>query len=704
MKTQPKKLMRYNGVCTSFLMLFFCLFLMQCKKELVNPTHGEFDKQKQLIKEETINKVLDEIPISQLLTLDWKKSQQAIINGKKIVRIPLLHVNKIMEAKFSDELKLIGDIPKDKTMSVKGQANAGPSGTGEKNPNYFEQHPPELFFVQKENSNKVNAFLLNFVPTNVNSEFGENNIWTGTLYEWDLKGETLWVQEFIKSKLKDRYGLNKPSENNASSSQKPSANGKILSLGDKKVSNIFGWLVDLFGDVIGWLGGILGLPTTPNMNGYGPGGVRIVWSQIGNQVGIDHIAGDDVYGSYVPGASSGGGGGGFGPFPQDPNPSGGSAYVPASAVYLGQILDLGNSPSGREKLVFLSQNEPIAKFLADYLHANGLTLEHTEFVDWSLNYLRSDPSFNVNILGAKDQLLLIKNLNLNTSQKDFIKAHAAEAIILSDILKQDANLEENKIIAEAIVEELTDEINNTSSAAKSNDLISTIKNAISRSIIETAIITRKLYLKVNELARNNSRIISGINSKVINPIRSSLEVNLNPQTLEWRDLFNIWFFELGTFPISVESSPTIKIYQDANVITANSSVLGNALNNMPSVNDLRNNIRKSLKDNNVPIGHRLELRYNYNTNEYYGSLADQNTAKIFLGSFNTEVFVSAKSGNSATILFIVKNVSGWESATRFIKASGSTPTGIIDNKPRGTGLNIGGNFAQDIEWTETITW
>ena len=93
----------------------------------------------------------------------------------------------------------------------------------------------------------------------------------------------------------------------------------------------------------------------------------------------------------------------------------------------------------------------------------------------------------------------------------------------------------------------------------------------------------------------------------------------------------------------------------------------------------------------------------YNPNEYYGSLADQNLAKIFLGSFMTDSYVISKAANSATILFKVANVSGWESATRFIKAEGGN-LGIIDNKDRGSGLNLGGNFSQDIQWTEIISW
>jgi hypothetical protein len=673
----------------AFLLAFSCLF--SCKKEIIAPS-AQTD---QLIKQKTIVDLLNKMPASTLLTPEWENATQATIVGKKIVRMPISNVDKLKHLRLGGQ---------DLGLNMQGKRMDIKESTNNSNPNYFEKHPPELFIVEDAGTHKLDAYIFNFVPTNPNVEFGEKGVWTGTLYEWNLAGENVWVQEIVKNKLVDRYGLRKPVEQKTTATQ---ASGKILGQDNKKISSIFDVLADVIGDVVGWIAHTVGIPSEfryDNMNS----GWRIKWGSNAkvdapDPMSLQPPSSMEISASYISGYFEGNGG--YQPFPISPDGSEGSVVVPASTIYLINMLQLTNSLADRQRMNLLSEYPAISDKLALFLQAEGINQEAHDFVMWALDYMNNNPNFNRSADGLVEKLFLVKNLGITQDQTNFIAVNPDVAISLKTMFESDNNFSENKTIAETLIEELTDEVNNTSNTAKSGGLIAMIKGAISTSIIETAKLTRKLYLQVNELAKIYPGVISGINSKVINPIRSSLEVNLNPQTLEWRDLFNIWFFELGTFPVSTElSSPTIKIYQGANVITADGNLLGNALNRMPSVNNLRERLLNSVKNTNVSIGHMISERYNYNVDEYYGSLLEQNTAKIFLGSFDTKVYLSAKSGNSATFLFVVKNVSGWESATRFIKASGSTPTGIIDDKPRGTGLNIGGNFGQDIEWTETITW
>lgn len=660
--------------------------------------------KQQLIKKEAILELFNQMPVSTLLTPNWEEALQANINGSAVVRMPIKNVDRLKDllpAGLDLELKMPAN---GKQMSLKTGSTNSQTSTNGANPNYFEQHPPELFIVRDPVSNKLNASLLNFVPTNPTVDFGGNGVWTGTLYEWNLKGEVVWAQEIVKNKLIDRYGLQNPVVENKNST---ASSGKVLSLNDKKVSSFFGWLVDLIGDFIGWIAHTLGIPT---YGGY-PGGCsscgsgwRIDWGTLGGagdggQGGFTGpVDRGDIYGSYIPGYAQGGGS--YEPFPNTPGgPNPGSAVIPASTLYLISVLQLTDPV----QMDFLATNSNISDRLATYLETNGTSIVNKEFATWAITYLNDNPSFNRTIEGLIEKLFLIKNLELTQHQTNFIGNNPTGAIELKGLFDQDNNFNENKIIAEAIIEQIAKDNNNPSSGAKLDGLINTIKNAVSQSVVSTAIVTRKVYLTLNNWLVDHPNQVASINANIINPIRGSLTVNLNPETLDWRDLFNIWLFELGTYSFTLEGAPAITISTGANVIDGNGFQI-NALKHMPSVTALRRDIKTSLSSNNVQIGQKISQYYQYDVNEYYGSLLDQNTAKIFLGSFDTEVYVLTKNVNSAKVLFISKNVSGWESATRFIKAAGSSPTGIMNDKSRGAGLNLGGNFGQHIQWSETITW
>lgn len=234
-----------------------------------------------------------------------------------------------------------------------------------------------------------------------------------------------------------------------------------------------------------------------------------------------------------------------------------------------------------------------------------------------------------------------------------------------------------------------------------------IKSAISQGVVSTAKLMHKVYLATSQLATTHPKGLAGINTYIVNPIRSAVSplVNFNAQTLGWNDLFNIWLFELGGDTTVVNNSPAYLINGITNIQSGTnmSHPEVNAVKNLSSVVELRGRVKNKLSNGELTTNGEDNLYYIYNTNEYYGSLAEQNKAKIFLGSFNTNAYILNKNSNSATVVFIIQNVSGWESATRFIKAEGRN-VGIINDKARGTGLNLGGNFGQWIQWTETVTW
>jgi len=378
------KTLTLTPIKTSITVLFVFVLLFSCQKDaLYTPSIKQ-----QLIKKEEITALFNQMPVSNLLTPNWEQALQANMNGSAVVRMPIKNVDRLKDfvpAGLDLELK----IPTNgKQMSLKtGSANSQTSTNGA-NPNYFEQHPPELFIVRDPVSNKLNASLLNFVPTNPTVDFGENGVWTGTLYEWNLKGEVVWAQEIVKNKLIDRYGLQNPVVENKNST---ASSGKVLSLNDKKVSSFFAWLVDLIGDFIGWIAHTLGIPT---YGGY-PGGCsscgsgwRIDWGTLGGagdggQGGFTGpVDRGDIYGSYIPGYAQGGGS--YEPFPNTPGgPNPGSAVIPASTLYLISVLQLTDPV----QMDFLATNSNISDELATYLDTNGQSTANIAFVTWAIGYL-----------------------------------------------------------------------------------------------------------------------------------------------------------------------------------------------------------------------------------------------------------------------------------------------------------------------------
>jgi hypothetical protein len=712
-KQTIKKSFLYRRSITSCTILL-CLFLTQCKKDPFYKSQKKVENvQQPIIKEEAIKKWFGEKPLAKLVSLDWSKAKQGVVNGKNVVRVPLLN--------FANTNK--GNANKKVLSSGKNSTN------DIVNSNYYPSHAPEMFFIQNNNTGKLRAYLLNFVPINKSNEFGENGTWSGKLYEWNLSGDTVHVQDILQSKLKERYAVkigDAPDDNNGivKAVERISSN-QMVGTGTK-VSGIFGWLVDVLGDFVGWIGHLFGLSdyvpsTSPNAppgmqwrlkdinwawftdndTGTGEGGGGSLYTGAGNRIYLD----------YIPGVKYDGTNGEPTTYDEYPSPGGGpSTPVTISvndmvAQYVMEKLVV-TKPSVAQ---LLYNRFDIARAITDYIDSHSMTQEEIDFLNWVLDYLVINTNFDIGQEGAFDKLYIFKNLSLNSNQTNYINTISlAETNAIREIIKQDENINENKTMGEAFVEILEQEASNSPSTEgpKMTALINKIKSTISLGVVETAKLMRKVYLNASNIkvVKNNT---STINTLTINPIRSAVSsmVNFDAQTMGWGDLFNIWLFELGSYTNMVSGSPAIFISGNTNIQSGNnmSNPQTNALKNLTSVVSLRNTIKSKLNLGTLSTGNKETLYYTYNVNEYYGSLTQQNIAKIFLGSFNTEAYVLNKSGNSATILFVVNNVSGWESATRFIKAEGGN-IGIIDDKARGAGLNLGGNFGQDIQWTETITW
>ncbi|PWS31787.1 hypothetical protein [Pedobacter paludis] len=392
-----------------------------------------------------------------------------------------------------------------------------------------------------------------------------------------------------------------------------------------------------------------------------------------------------------------------------PTPPGGNG-VPSNpitpAVILNRLVAKLNI-TNTNQLAYLTAHPEVVEALDQYLINNQNSQESIDFGKWAVGYLTANPDFNTLKTGWLEKLLLIKSLDITTYQFTSLSDKNSMYSAIVDILnEEDNNTEENEIVAEAVFEYMNVSNYSSNYSVKMTRLKQHTKNAITKSIIATAKVARKLYLVLNRLAENNPGTINNINTYFLDPLRSEVNstVNFNPQSMNWGDLFTIWVFELGSFP-SANGVPTINIITGANLITgiSISNPSTNAFKNLSTIVTLRERNRILLQNSIKNVGGQDSLYYRYDVPEYYNSLVERSTANIFLGSFNTRITILAKGSNSATILFLSENVSSWESATRFIKTERGN-VGIIDNKARGTGLHLGGNVGEKFTWTETITW
>ena len=233
-----------------------------------------------------------------------------------------------------------------------------------------------------------------------------------------------------------------------------------------------------------------------------------------------------------------------------------------------------------------------------------------------------------------------------------------------------------------------------------------LRQAIANGVTSTAEVTHQIYKKLSDIAQEHPSSISYINVMVneFRDIAGEL-FDTNPQTLQWSDLFGIWLFELGDYPI-INGTDTILF--DGNDITTLS------LQQQEGVNEARQLALDKIANNdlsNPTVSHP----WTYGQGEFYDGMANGNIATSFLGSYGTNIIITQNPDGTHTLTFTVTNPSTWDSATRLrIDNDGNgTHDGIFDNtsrpnqhnpqsNPINGEINIGGNINQIWTWTEIV--
>jgi hypothetical protein len=382
-------------------LVLLCLFLVQsCTKEAFLPTKNTTG---QLIEQEALTKWMEANPISQLVGLDWKNAKQAVIKGAKVVRVPTLNIDNTFMLNQGNDIGLNLNIAGSDEGKTGHKKIMSSSGTVGKNANYYATHPPEVFFLQRENSNNISAFLLNFVPTDPNKEFGKDGIWTGNLYEWNMRGDTLVVQELLQSKLKTRYGQKLHKEEDTSVIYKGSLGNKLSNINDNKTSGKWAdfWrqVGESLSEFIGWVGHLFGLSF------YYDGRWKLDvfdWVAIGSffsdvfdseSGGGNTRSGTPIYMTYAPGYVPPGDGSStiddpdWNPYPGSGGPSNNQPIYSGTAPFLVSKLTLT-----LDQQDFLFDNDNVSLALTNYYSANSADPETIPFLEWAVGYLIENPN------------------------------------------------------------------------------------------------------------------------------------------------------------------------------------------------------------------------------------------------------------------------------------------------------------------------
>ncbi|WP_343524097.1 hypothetical protein [Pedobacter sp.] len=415
-----KKLTLFKGRATACLILV-CLFLAQgCRKDHFPYLNPESSIAK--VNDQAIDNWYKENPISQIIGIDWSKARQATIDGKHLVRVPTLNIDKIkpvLATKSTLKQGLLSSNGKIATVKNKVGVEQNPvideGGNGSGNTNYYSAHPPEVYFIQDPLTSKLHTYLINFIPDNEAAGFGQGGNWTGKLYEWDTKSDTVLVQTFVNNVLTDRsvrvfYHVD---ENGGIALTKPQKLQSLTPLKDKQVSGIFGWLLDKILDGLGALGSIFGLtelvPSTSSSTGHHyhyrfishPSSPGTDWVDVGNPGSQFLSLGLPLVSSYLAGMDTGT------PLVEVTyntydyngiNHTGGpnNNNVPnADGIYVMEYLTL--SPAAQDYILSV-EAIPVAHALKNYLDTKGYTIENKQFAAAATEYLQIYRDGNINSL------------------------------------------------------------------------------------------------------------------------------------------------------------------------------------------------------------------------------------------------------------------------------------------------------------------
>lgn len=390
---------------------------------------------------------------------------------------------------------------------------------------------------------------------------------------------------------------------------------------------------------------------------------------------------------------------------------------------------------GRNGLVLPSYTETFL-LVKDYLVANSFSPDATAFISERLNIVGNwikvqDNSTDEKRLKNHQFALWALKYFMNNSSQNFVDYYKNNLLKFNALKFSNFNpsnpieAEAANLMANLITEYFVAEQNGTVSQLQNNwvgwDLV---KEAMELYIKGNIVAAVKLGRWIYEFADD---YFPAINIPLINfklaEMRTAIlltdAVNMNPQTMKWKDIVACWLLEVGDFPVNSSAGygniPTIGFSGSDYVISG----VPNQLNQMRylvahktladgslspgSIARLRSDAINQIKFQNSlsPLGGE----WSFNFDAMVDTIKELDGLQYCLGSYQTTINITSLGNNQYKLTFIVKNKTGWQSGTRGLNDYDGNPANdsIIPDKPRGQGIHLGGTIGETYGWHEIVT-
>jgi len=174
------------------------------------------------------------------------------------------------------------------------------------------------------------------------------------------------------------------------------------------------------------------------------------------------------------------------------------------------------------------------------------------------------------------------------------------------------------------------------------------------------------------------------------PAAGSVINSQDTNTMSWGDLFGTWALEQGDYS------------KDAPIRFGPDAALTQELMHHEGVNNARAKAMEMIAQGRA--GPVKTDSWGFGPGDAFPTVLSGNALQFVLGSYDPGVTVVGNDDGSYTLQFLVKNTSGWESATRYRNGPPGQPNlGVFDDRLRGRyGLHLGGNLWEQFYWTETV--
>ena len=323
----------------------------------------------------------------------------------------------------------------------------------------------------------------------------------------------------------------------------------------------------------------------------------------------------------------------------------------------------------------------------------------------------------------------IQFLMTNSNATNYFNEHSDEFLsIMSDnfVINGDFGFQTYNTTANVLMDLLMNQQNGTlqnldTSWPNWDNLQYNLKESFKSSIPVAVKLGRYVFSSLKKVTDKYPATLTYAN-KGIDKMRTEIHneglINYNVHTMKWKDVVGCWLFELGNYPINntvgYSNMPTLGFAGADYVISGIPNqlnqmrymvahkTLGNGNLSPNSIIDLKRQAMIQIKSGNLSP---INKQWGFGFDPMVDTIKELDGLQFCLGSYVTTVSIVSLGSKQYKLTFVVKNKTGWESGTRGLNDGDNNPhnDSVIDDKPRGQGLHLGGTIGETFGWYETVT-